>query len=174
MIKKDDANFDRPHYFSQYWINIAREDAGMGAAPTAIIRPLAPVETDDPDQLPTQLTPSKKMMEDLDDFSFIPQPLPKKEKDKPMPLRKPTLNSLTDLASLSFGSGMEMEELAIGEDDNVDDVLPRLDFDLDEVEPMDDETASIETLTEEEFEDWDDEDDEFGNAKPKSPKRQDF
>jgi len=189
MSRKDDRDLERPHYYSQFWINQAREAAGEPVVYSNGESSLLQVMDDREDSMPESIlrpAASKPSLSTVfDDFDDLPlPPLPAKPiKQKPVaPPRSSSLSSFADLAALGFGADAdETSELAVGADDDTDDIVSRLEseFDMGNVEPDIDEAASLETLSEEEDEMYDEDEDEDENGVPgrtprtpgKSPRR---
>jgi hypothetical protein len=183
MSRRDtEKDLERPHYFSQYWINIARQYA-QGDVPLTTMA----VEVDEEDDFaPTPASASRPAVRTslnpleagLDDLP-VARPTQKAAPKKPEP-SKASLNSLADLAALGFGDDVEVDDLPVGADADDDDVMSRLgaNFD-DEITPDEEEAASLESLSEEEdfLDEEDEEDDEFGgprrgkSSKPARPRR---
>jgi hypothetical protein len=190
MNRRDDRDLEKPHFYSQYWIDQAREAAGLvvnvsdeQTTATQVLdrfdstiddEPIAPHIPKAP---PTLNTP----LDEFDDLLPVsPTPKPVKQKPPAHPQRE-RLTNLADLAALGFGAGAETDELAISPDDDADDIISQLEseFDMGRVEPDDEEAASFETLSEEENEMWDDEEEEGDGdgaphpprGKPSSPRR---
>ncbi len=190
MNRRDDRDLEKPHYYSTYWIEQAREAAGlvvnMGddqmAAATQVLDHEDDIADDElaappiPKAPPTISTP----LDDFDDLPLPPAPKPAKQKAPAHPQRPTSLSSFADLAAMGFGAGAETDELAISPDDDADEIISQLEseFEMGHVEPDDEEAASFETLSEEESELWDDEEggDDDGvprapRGKPSSPRR---
>lgn len=181
MSRRDiEKDLERPHYFSQYWINIARQYALGGASA------LEAMQTVDEDEeelappppvrpAPKPAAPLTALTADLEDFP-VPRAPSKPVKQRPPEQKPASLTSFADLLTQGFGEGMDMDELAVGADADDDEVISRIgaNFD-DEVEPDEEEAASLETLSEEEnLFDEEEEVDDFGaprRAKPTKPVR---
>ncbi len=183
MSRRDaDKDLERPHFYSQYWVAIARQYAKTGSLAEMPGVGEMMVEEDDYDDLPPArpiaktATPVAPVEPDLDDLPLPPAPRPAAKPPKPRPEKaQPSLNSFADLAAIGFGEDLEMEELPVSDEDDTASVISRLgsNFDDDEdlaVEPDQEEAASLESLSEEE--DWDDEDeDEEDLGGPRRPPR---
>lgn len=162
---------DRPHYYSTYWINIARQYGGKPGGFTA-----SPVEMDeeeeDEDLLPlphveTKAPPLPPELEILQGGRPTAPTRPSKAKP---PEQRSTLSSLQDLAALGFGDDVQTQDLAIGADDEEEDIISRLESDFeDEVEPDEEEAASLEALEDEEWEEDDEEEDDVGSRRRTKP-----
>jgi hypothetical protein len=151
---------DRPHYYSQFWIDVA-----MGKqAPTL---PEAP-----------ELESAEENEEDLesDILAMAPKPEPKAKAPKPAekkPEARPTITSLADLANID----MLMRSSAAMDDDEAPDISAGLgaeagpDITLDVTEGAEAGAGGDEDLFDEGFEE-DEEEDEWGGGrrKPKQGK----
>jgi hypothetical protein len=161
-MNRKDADTERPHYYSQYWIAVARQAAGLsGSVATAAPEPA------------TERTQPAAMSDLDDDLDLAPKAAPKANKPRPQAPTRPTttLKDLSALAALSFGEEDEGDTSPFSDEDSPEEVVSKLnrarsappaddgfdDDDLD-VEPNEDEAASLEALSEEE--DYDDEEDE--------------
>lgn len=174
MSRRDtDKDLERPHFYSQYWVTIARHYARTGSLvnlPTVVDETEEDVYDDLPPAQPVARAvatpppaPEPEAEPDIDDLPLplAPRPTAKPAKPKPEP-KASSLNSFADLAAIGFGNDAEMEELPVGEDDDTESVISRLgaNFDDDDfpVQPDEEEAASLESLSEEE--DWDDDEEE--------------
>lgn len=182
MSRRDtDKDLERPHFYSQYWISIAKQYARTGdIASLPSVGALMEEDDEEVEDLPPARPAAKTVtappppVPEIDDF---PLPLaktpPKPQKNRPEP--KPSaLTSFADLAAIGFGGDMDVEDLAVSDEDDAESVISRLgsnfrDDDEDFVEPDEEEAASLESLSEEE--DWDDDDEEEGDGGPRRPTR---
>lgn len=184
--RETDKDVERPHFYSQYWVTIARHYARTGSLlnlPTVVDE----IEEDDFDDLPPARpvvartvtapppAPVPEPETDIDDLPLplTPRPTAKPAKPKPEP-KASSLSSFADLAAIGFGKDAEMEELPVGEDDDAESVISRLgaNFEDDDfpVQPDEEEAASLESLSEEE--DWDeDEEEDDATGAPHRPTR---
>jgi len=183
MNRRDDRDLEKPHFYSQYWIDQAREAAGLvvslsddQVAPmaTQVLDRQDSMTDDEPiaPHIPKAPPTINSPLDDFDDLPLPPSPRPTKQKAPTHPQRPASLSSFADLAALGFGAGAETDELAISPDDDADEIISQLEseFDMGHVEPDDEEAASFETLSEEENE-WDEEDEEGdGDGTPKQPR----
>jgi len=179
MSKKDDKDLERPHYYSQFWINIARGGDGseisLGNGSATHVADRADSYVDDlfpvNDHTASSLDDIDDEPEDdfEDELPLPPQPAPKPNRQRNTPTRSSTLSSFADLAAIGFGAGAETEELSVGADAETDDIISQLEsgFDMGRVEPDEEEAASLESLSEEEDEQWDDEEDENKDGIPR-------
>lgn len=186
MSRRDtEKELERPHYFSQYWINIARQYA-LGGASALETMPALDEDEEELQPLPLPLRPTPKaaapltaLSADLEDLP-VPRAPTKPAKQRPLEQKPAALTSFADLATLGFGEGLDVDELAVGADADDDEVISRIgsNFD-DEVEPDQEEAASLETLSEEEnlFDEEEEDVDDFGaprrakQVKPVRPPR---
>jgi hypothetical protein len=181
MIRRDAAqDADRPHFYSQYWINVAL-GRPTGAAPVAaeVAPPAAELDIEPPIELPLE-PPAPVPVP-----APVPAPAMRTEPAKPArpkaPEKKPeaarSLSSFQELA----GIDELMKNSAAMEDDVVPDIEagaeePAIvtDVDLDQLTPLDEEEAELEAEPAEGFEDYDDEysydeedeEDEWGGRRP--------
>lgn len=108
MVRADNKqDTDQPHYYSQYWIDVAMGKSG--AAPAAVS------------------APSDAEEEDLDDLGFAPQevvkPRPSKSAEKKPEPTHSTLTSFADLANID----MLMKNSAEMDDTMMPDITAGLD-----------------------------------------------
>ena len=144
---------DRPHYYSQYWIDVA-----MGKTSPSLPEAAAPVEEDEDDL-------------DADLLAMAPKPEPKAKAPKvaeKKPEVRPTITSLADLANID----MLMKSSAAMDDDEAPDISaglgaaagPDITFDVED-------GAKASATDEEENEGFDadaeEEDDEWGGGRRK-------
>jgi hypothetical protein len=180
MSRKDTAQeVDRPHYYSQFWIDIAQGKRDLSAVRS--------VESD-------------AEIEDLEPASFDaepepvvgPAPKPKVAKlpdKKPEPVR-PVISSLADLANIDLlmksSAEMDSDEVPDIEAGAIDDLAPFgqasteaepsivTDFDVEAIEAEPEEVFEDSLMESEGFDE--DEEDEWGStrkpSKPQKPRRQ--
>lgn len=159
--RESEKDLERPHYYSQYWINIAKQYARTGSlAAMPTIEGMDDEDDEDFDELPVR--PLAKVMPPLPEIDDLPLPLPRTvktpPKQKPPELRPSALTSFADLAALGFGAGIEMEEMPVSDDDDTESVMSRIGSNFDDGLPNVEEAASLEALTEDEA--WDDDEEE--------------
>jgi hypothetical protein len=159
MSKKDDRDLERPHYYSQYWINIARQAYNGGISDLGNT-----VEEEDstPPEVIRPVNTAVAVEEPLDEFEELPLPVPptpKPSKQRTASQQRASLTSLADLAALGFGADAETEELAVGADDDENDIVSRLESEFD-MGTMDEDEADLEPLPDEEDELWDEDEEE--------------
>lgn len=143
---------ERPHYYSQYWIDVA-----MGKQPATLPEPAQAAEEEEPEELePEFVAPAPK-----------PEPKPKPKVAEKKPEVRP-LTSLADLANID----MLMKSSAAMDDDQAPDISGGLDnvpdISLDVVsgaEPPAEASEGDEAF-DEEFEE-DEEDSEWGPGRRK-------
>lgn len=165
MIKRDaNQDADRPHYYSQYWIDVA-----MGKPTTRVAEAVGGADEDD--------------MGDDDLLASLPSI--KAEPAKPAkpakaPEKKPdTARSLSSLADLANIDMLMKNSAEMGDSDALADSGAELDapaivtdFDVDEIEEEPDtEPASLEALQEFDYDEDEEEEDEWGGRKPGKPAR---
>jgi hypothetical protein len=184
MSRKDERDLERPHYYSQFWINQAREAAGQpisfsnGDAALASVLDRDEEDDDDLLTLPVQKAPPtlESALEDFDALVLPPAPAPKPPKQKnPTAQRPASLSSFADLAALGFGADTETGDFAVGADDDADDIMSRIESEFEmskDVEPDEEEAASLESLSEEENGLWEEEaeDDDTLPRRPVGPR----
>jgi hypothetical protein len=165
MTRKDPAqDLERPHFYSQYWIDVAsgKRDFSVARAVEADVVP----EEDEEFAAPLDTAISK------------PAPKPKKPEKKPEPVR-PTITSLADLANIDMlmrnsaemeGEVPDLESGDIGEFEpfaaEAESAPAETEYsteDLAEVEAADMDTEEDEYGFEDEFEE--EEEDEWGGAR---------
>lgn len=179
MARRDTAqDIDRPHFYSQFWLDIAMgksdvtEDHGADLA----------LETDELED------------DDLMALPEIPTPKPAKKPtrvDRKAETARPTFTSLADLANIDLlmknSAAMEGDEVTDLESDTIDDLAPfepasateapvASDLGFDEAQAATDDLA----IEDDEIEFDDDEDEEGddwggrkpGKGKPKPPRRE--
>jgi hypothetical protein len=174
MIRKDPAqDFDRPHFYSQFWVDVASGKRDVSEAHSA-----------DAELIGDGLEEEEVAPPPID---LAPKPAPKKvakPEKKPEPVR-PTITSLADLANIDLlmknsaeMAGDEVPDLEAGA---MDDLAPFgqpetgtepevSDFDYEVEEP---EAAAGEDEEEFDFdEDEDEEEDEWGSRRPGKPGKQ--
>lgn len=171
MTRKDFAqDIDRPHYYSQFWIDVASGRRGVSDA-TPEAEPMTAEDEAEPIELETAAParPAAKAK-------------PAKAEKKPEPAR-PTITSLADLANIDLlmksSAEMEGDEVPDLEAGSIDDLAPfgqtgteepavAADFKLGDQE---DELAA--ENQEEDFfeEDEEEEEDEWGGRRPGRPQK---
>ncbi len=162
-MNRKDSETERPHFYSQYWIGIARQIGGGALSATAI----APEPSIARPQAKAAIPP----VLDDDDLDLLPKPLPRPIKPKPQAVPKTTtLKDLSELAALGIGQDADAGESPFSDDDSPEEVLSKLtkgaaapSDDLDSleeigVEPDEEEAASLESLSDEEA--WEDEEED--------------
>jgi hypothetical protein len=177
--RETDKDLERPHFYSQYWISIAKQYARTGDIASLPAVGALMEDEDEMEDLPPVRPAAKTVtapppVPEIDDFPLPVAKAPAKPpKNRPEP--KPSaLTSFADLAAIGFGGDMEMEEMPVSDEDDTESVISRLgsnfrDDDEDIVEPDEEEAASLESLSEEE--DWDDDEDEDNDGTPRRPSR---
>ena len=140
---------DRPHYYSQYWIDVAMGKSG----PT--LPEAAPADSIEEEDEPDEVEP------DIVAMARKPEPKPKPAEKKPE--ARPTITSLADLANID----MLMKSSAAMDDDEAPDISaglesagPDITFDLEN------SSASPAEEDEEPF-DAEEEEDEWGGGRRK-------
>lgn len=174
--RESEKDLERPHYYSQYWINIAKQYARSGSlAAMPAIEALDDEEDDeDYEDLPPRATATKVAPPEpeIDDLPLPPAPKPAKSpaKQRPVEQRPSALTSFADLAALGFGADLDVEEMPVSDDDDTESVISRIGSNF-EVVPDEEEAASLEALTEDEAWDDDDEDEDDVGAvrRPSKP-----
>lgn len=166
-------DLDRPHYYSQFWIDIAsgKRDVAAAHIAEADVEPEPELEDNEPEFL--EVEPPKPVV----------KAKPAKVEKKPEPVR-PTITSLADLANIDLlmknSAEMEGDEVPDLETGAMGDLGPFAseasaaepgvvtDFDLDESNAEPEELAADED--EEEFGDFDEEEeeDEWGGPRKSS------
>jgi hypothetical protein len=181
MIRKDiTLDADRPHYYSQFWIDVAMGKREVGGAQTATAEPdNEPVDDEQPEPIFADRMVDIEPEIELEPPIVRTPPAPKKpEPKKPEPAR-PSLSSLADLAKIEA----LMRDSAQMDDDTVPDIENAASSPIEEEEPVAtnfdvgaadleaaEEPVSLdEQLADEEFdEDFDEEeDDEWGSGGPR-------
>ncbi len=185
MSRRDsEKDLERPHFYSQYWIAIAQQYARSGS-----LEAMPPIETSIADDDFEEAAPARPVARatvappppappaepEIDDLPIIPaRPSRPTKARQPEPRPTPALTSFADLAALGFGEDIEMEDLPVGADEDEASVMSRLgsNFDNDDVQPDEEEAASLESLAEEDDYDDDEEDeDDLGVRRPTKPTR---
>ncbi len=183
MSRKDTGQeLDRPHYYSQFWIDVAQGKRDLSAIRSAD----SDAESEDVDIGVVGAEP------DLVVDSATKPKVPKIPEKKVEPVRPPVISSLADLANIDLlmksSAEMDSDEVPDIEAGTIDDLAPFsgeattevepaivTDFDLDEIEEEPQEEPLEESLADgEEFEE--EEDDDWGSSrkpsKPQKPRRQ--
>jgi pyruvate/2-oxoglutarate dehydrogenase complex dihydrolipoamide acyltransferase (E2) component len=117
MIRKDILDADRPHYYSQFWIDVAAGKREIGGPRTATTEP----EEDESDghafmDVAPQLAEAE--IEEPEPARPAKPAKPKAEPKRPEPARAPSLTSLADLAKID----LMMKNSAEMSDDTVPDI----------------------------------------------------
>lgn len=181
MVRKDPVQeLDRPHYYSQFWIDIASGKRDASAAPVADVDVEAEPELED----------SEPEFQEIELPKPVAKAKPAKPEKKPEPVR-PTITSLADLANIDLlmknSAEMEGDEVPDLETGAMGDLGPFAseaateepgivtNFDLGETTAEPQEYAAGDE--EEEFGDLDydeeEEEDEWGSPrKPSKPSKQ--
>jgi hypothetical protein len=181
MSRKDAAQeVDRPHFYSQFWIDIAQGKRDLSAIRS--VESDAELEDIEPTSLATEPEPVAG-----------PAPKPRTARvpeKKPEPVR-PVISSLADLANIDLlmksSAEMDNDEVPDIEAGAMDDLGPFgqagaeaepsivTDFDLENIEDEPEEVFE-DSLTDSDDEFDEEEDDEWGSArkpsKPQKPRRQ--
>lgn len=145
---------DRPHYYSQYWIDVA-----MGKTSPSLPEPAMPLEEDEDDL-------------EADILAMAPKPEPKAKAPKPAekkPEARPTITSLADLANID----MLMKSSAAMDDDEAPDISaglgravdPDITFDVADSA----EASAADEENEEAFDEEEEEDDWGGGRRKPKP-----
>ncbi len=155
---------DRPHFYSQFWIDVA---LGKPSAPVA-----TPIESEEDEE---------------EDLAFVAprpeaRPKPSKPAEKKPDTGRSTLTSLADLANID----MLMKNSAEMDDTEMPDItesiragvppsVPGLDYDVETDAPADNEETAT-AAQDEDFFDFDEEEDEddedWGGSRRKKPGKQ--
>jgi hypothetical protein len=117
MIRKDfNQDADRPHYYSQFWVDIAAGKREIGGPRTATAEP----ELDIEDEAPDYLAAPEASAPELDEIAPVAKPRPAKPKPEPkrQEAPRPALTSLADLANID----LMMKNSAAMDDDAVPDI----------------------------------------------------
>ncbi|HEV2235469.1 MAG TPA: hypothetical protein VGR57_02305 [Ktedonobacterales bacterium] len=163
MIRRESTqDADRPHFYSQFWVDIAAGRREIGGPHTATAES-AEAEIDDeaPDYL-TAPVADELEVEEIAPAPKAPRPAKPKAEPKKQETARPALTSLADLANID----MLMKDSAAMDDDTVPDIEGAgsgsaivTDFDPSAVATEDETPASEELeFTPDEF----DEEDEWG------------
>ena len=162
------ADLDRPHFYSQFWIDVA-----MGKRDTSVA-----VVT----EVEAELEPD--MLDELDEAELEPvvkAPAParkpaKPPEKKPEPAR-PAITSLADLANIDLlmrsSAEMEGDEVPDIETGPASDLAPIVtDFDVADVAAEPEAAAEEENLGEGDFDEEEEEDEWGSRRKPSKPQKQ--
>ncbi len=170
MVRADSKqDSDRPHFYSQYWIDVA-----MGKPSAAAVAAPAEVEEEEEDEL---------------GFAPAPEARPKQSKvveKKPEPSRS-TLTSLADLANIEMlmKNSAEMDDSVTPDitapiTEGVPPSVPGLDYDVETDSAAESPETALSSQDEDFYdfdEDEDDEDEDWGSSRRKKsggkPKRRD-
>jgi hypothetical protein len=171
MIRKDTAqDIERPHFYSQFWIDVASGKRDVSEAHAAVDTDPIADETDEEELVPPPI-------------DLMPKPAPKKPvkpEKKPEPAR-PTITSLADLANIDLlmknSAEMEGDEVPDLEAGAIDDLAPFSQTETEEEAPVTDfefdEEAPEAAQGEDEYGDLDfdeeEEEDEWGGRRPGKP-----
>lgn len=148
---------DRPHYYSQYWIDVA-----MGKQSPILPEPQLDHEEEAPEDIEAEIAAIA---------AIAPKPEPKPKAVKPVekkPEARPTLTSFADLANID----MLMKSSAAMDDDQAPDISAGLDaapdISLDVVSGTEEttEAGATEEILPSEFEE-EEEEDEWGGGRRK-------
>ena len=183
MTRKDTAaDLDRPHYYSQFWIDVAmgkRDISAAGATETAapadeFIEPdLEPEFTPEPEPLPIAAMPAPGTAKKK------PEKEKEKEREREKDKKGAPLTSLADLASIDMlmksSAEMEGDEIPDIEAGPTSDLAPIItDFDVSDAEDEEPEYLADEEdgeIGDMEFDE--EEEDEWGDSrKPSKPQKQ--
>jgi hypothetical protein len=180
MSRKDIAQeVDRPHYYSQFWIDIAQGKRDLSAARS--VESDAEIEDLEPTSLATEPEPAA---------GPAPKPRTAKLPDKKVEPVRPVISSLADLANIDLlmksSAEMDNDEVPDIEAGAIDDLAPFsqasteaepsivTDFDLENIEDQPEEVFEDSLMESDDFDE--DEDDEWGStrkpSKPQKPRRQ--
>ncbi len=180
MSRKDTAQeLDRPHYYSQFWIDVAQGK-----------RDLAAIRSGDSDA---------EEIEDSDVAGVSAEPAfatdslartkaPKAPEKKPEPVARPVISSLADLANIDLlmksSAEMDNDEVPDIEAGAIDDLEPFsessspaepsivTDFDLDDIEEEPEAELAEDSLADDEDFEEEEEDDDWGSTrKPSKPQK---
>jgi hypothetical protein len=117
MIRKDfSQDADRPHYYSQFWVDVAAGRREIGGPRTATAEP----EVEDEEDVPDFLAAPQASAEEVEEIA--PAAKPRAAKAKPEPKRQePARSALTSLADLA-NIDLMMKNSAAMDDDTVPDI----------------------------------------------------
>lgn len=179
MIRRDTAlDADRPHYYSQFWIDVAGGKREVGGPRSVTAEPEAQYE--EPAAVAASSTPTPEIAEPIE---TPPAKVARATKPKPEPKRpEPVLTSLADLAKidLMMKSSAEMGEDTVPDIENAanvpfDEEPIVTDFDLTAVPVEEEPRAAADEESEgeysEEFEDEDEWGDEEGPRRGSKPNK---
>ena len=116
MIRKDfTQDTDRPHYYSQFWVDIAAGRREIGGPRTATAEP----ETEE-DEASDYLTAPEAIAPEIEEVAPAAKPRPAKPKPEPkrQEAPRPALTSFADLANID----LMMKNSAEMDDDAVPDI----------------------------------------------------
>jgi hypothetical protein len=180
MSRKDTAQeVDRPHYYSQFWIDIAQGKRDLSAVRS--VESDAEIEDVEPTSFATEPEPVA---------SPVPKPKAAKLPDKKVEPVRPVISSLADLANIDLlmksSAEMDNDEVPDIEAGAIDDLGPFgqavteaepsivTDFDVENIENEPEEIFEDSLMESDDFDE--DEDDEWGStrkpSKPQKPRRQ--
>ena len=183
MSRKDTAQeLDRPHYYSQFWIDVAQGKRDLSAIRSAD----SGVEVEDIDIGGIETEP--ELIADS-----APKPKAPKVPEKKVEPARPVISSLADLANIDLlmksSAEMDSDEVPDIEAGAIDDLAPFseapngvepsivTDFDLDDIEEGPEEEPLEDSLADgEDFDEEEEEEDDWGSSrkpsKPQKPRRQ--
>jgi hypothetical protein len=180
MSRKDTAQeVDRPHYYSQFWIDVAQGKRDLSAVRS--VESDAEIEDMELTSRATEPEPAA---------GSAPKPKAAKLPDKKVEPVRPVISSLADLANIDLlmksSAEMDNDEVPDIEAGAIDDLGPFgqagteaepsivTDFDLENIEDEPEEVFEDSVAESEDFDE--DEDDEWGStrkpSKPQKPRRQ--
>jgi hypothetical protein len=119
MNRRDIAqDADRPHFYSQFWVDIAAGRREIGGAQTATAEPdEAEIEDETPDYLIAPVAEAPEV-EEIAPAAKAPRAAKPKAEPKKQEAARPALTSLADLANID----MLMKDSAAMDDDAVPDI----------------------------------------------------
>jgi hypothetical protein len=185
MLNRKDTSqeLDRPHFYSQFWIDVAQGKRDLSAARS--VESDAEVEDSEDEEFGIQPEPV---------VNPGPKPRVAKAPEKKVESPRPVISSLADLANIDLlmksSAEMDTDEVPDIEAGAMDDLGPFgqptdaaepsivTDFDLDDVESEPEEAAAGEDFDEEseDFGEEEEEEDDWGSSrrssKPQKPRRQ--
>ena len=171
MVRVDNKqDSDRPHYYSQFWIDVA-----LGKPSAPVVAPAAETDEDEDEDMAFAAPRPEARPE--------ARPKPSKPAEKKPDAGRPTLTSLADLANID----MLMKNSAEMDDTETPDItesiraglppsVPGLDYDVETDAPADSEEGAL-ASQDQDFLDYDEEEDEEdddwgGSRRKKSGKPQ--